>query len=29
MEAAVTGLKFDDEYYDKLAAHYAHMKEVL
>ena len=26
--AAVTGLKFDDEYYDKLAAHYAHMKEV-
>lgn len=28
MEAAVTGLKFDDEYYDKLAAHYAHMKEV-
>ena len=28
MEAAVPGLKFDDEYYDKLAAHYAHMKEV-
>ena len=28
MEAATVGLKFDDKYYDELAAHYAHMKEV-
>ena len=28
MEAAVTGLEFDDDYYEQLAAHYAHMKEV-
>lgn len=28
MEAAVTGLEFDDEYYEQLAAHYAHMKEI-
>lgn len=28
MEAATTGLMFGDEYYDELAAHYAHMKEV-
>lgn len=28
MEAAVTGLEFDDKYYEELAAHYAHMKEV-
>lgn len=28
MEAAAVGLKFDDKYYDELAAHYAHMKEV-
>lgn len=28
MEAAVIGLESDDEYYDDLAAHYAHMKEV-
>ena len=28
MEAAVTGLKFGDEYYEELAGHYAHMKEV-
>ena len=28
MEAASVGLKFDDKYYDELAAHYAHMKEV-
>ena len=27
MEAATVGLKFDDKYYDELAAHYAHMKE--
>ena len=27
-EAATVGLKFDDKYYDELAAHYAHMKEV-
>ncbi len=28
MEAATTGLMFGDEYYEELAAHYAHMKEV-
>lgn len=28
MEAATVGLKFDDKYYDELAAHYAHTKEV-
>lgn len=28
MEAATVGLRFGDEYYEKLAAHYAHMKEV-
>ena len=28
MEAAVTGLNFSDDYYEELAAHYAHMKEV-
>ncbi len=28
MEVATVGLKFDDKYYDELAAHYAHMKEV-
>lgn len=28
MEAVTVGLKFDDKYYDELAAHYAHMKEV-
>lgn len=28
MEAAVTGLLFDDSYYVALQAHYAHMKEV-
>lgn len=28
MKAATVGLKFDDKYYDELAAHYAHMKEV-
>lgn len=28
MEAAVTGLEFDDSYYEELAAHYSHMKEV-
>ena len=28
MEAATVGLKFDDKYYDELAAHYAHMTEV-
>lgn len=28
MEAAVVGLEFGDGYYDELAAHYAHMKEV-
>lgn len=28
MEAAVVGLEFDDSYYEGLAAHYAHMKEV-
>ena len=28
MEAATVGVKFDDKYYDELAAHYAHMKEV-
>ena len=28
MEAATVGLKFDDKYYNELAAHYAHMKEV-
>jgi aspartate/methionine/tyrosine aminotransferase len=28
MEAATVGLKFDDKYYDELAAHYAHMKEA-
>ena len=28
MEAATVGLKFDDKYYDELAAHYAYMKEV-
>ena len=28
MEAATVGLKFDDKYYDELAAHYAHMNEV-
>jgi aminotransferase len=28
MEAAVVGLEFGDGYYDELAAHYAHMKEI-
>lgn len=28
MEAAVVGLEFDDSYYEELAAHYAHMKEL-
>lgn len=28
MEAATIGLQFDDKYYEELAAHYAHMKEV-
>lgn len=28
MEAAVTGLEFDDSYYEELAEHYAHMKEI-
>lgn len=28
MEAAVVGLLSDDSYYEELAAHYAHMKEV-
>lgn len=28
MEAAVTGLRFGDEYYEELAAHYTHMKEL-
>ena len=28
MEASVVGLEFGDGYYEKLAAHYAHMKEV-
>lgn len=28
MEAAVKGLEFDDSYYEELAAHYTHMKEV-
>lgn len=28
MEAAVTGLEFSDDYYEELAKHYAHMKEV-
>lgn len=28
MEAAVAGLKFGDEYYDNLQAHYTHMKEL-
>ncbi len=28
MEAAVTGLKFGDEYYAELKAHYTHMKEL-
>ena len=28
MEAAVTGLLFDDSYYDELKAHYTHMKEL-
>lgn len=28
MEAAVTGLQFEDSYYEELATHYAHMKEV-
>ena len=28
MKAATTGLMFGDEYYEELAAHYAHMKEV-
>lgn len=28
MEAAVTGLKFGDDYYEGLAAHYTHMKEL-
>ena len=28
MEAATTGLMFGDEYYEELAAHYAHMREV-
>lgn len=28
MEAAVTGLEFDDSYYEELQAHYTHMKEL-
>lgn len=28
MEAAVTGLRFGDEYYRQLAEHYTHMKEL-
>ena len=28
MEAAVTGLKFEDAYYQELQAHYTHMKEL-
>ncbi len=28
MEAAVTGLLFDDSYYDELKVHYTHMKEL-
>jgi len=28
MEAATVGLQFDDSYYEELARHYAHMKEV-
>ncbi len=28
MEAAVTGLEYGDDYYEELAAHYAHMKEI-
>lgn len=28
MEAAVTGLRFSDDYYQELAAHYTHMKEL-
>ncbi|MBO4375295.1 MAG: aminotransferase class I/II-fold pyridoxal phosphate-dependent enzyme [Lachnospiraceae bacterium] len=28
MEAAVTGLKFSDDYYEGLASHYTHMKEL-
>lgn len=28
MEAAVTGLEFDDSYYEELAAHYMHMKNL-
>ncbi len=28
MEAAVTGLRFGDEYYEELAAHYTHMKDL-
>lgn len=28
MEAAVTGLEFDDNYYRELQAHYTHMKEI-
>ncbi|MDD6194733.1 MAG: aminotransferase class I/II-fold pyridoxal phosphate-dependent enzyme [Lachnospiraceae bacterium] len=28
MEAATVGLSFEDAYYEELAAHYAHMKEV-
>lgn len=28
MEAAVTGLAFEDSYYEELQAHYTHMKEV-
>ena len=28
MEAAVTGLRFGDDYYEELAAHYTHMKDL-
>lgn len=28
MEAAVTGLKFGDDYYEKLCEHYTHMKDL-
>lgn len=28
MEAAVTGLRFEDAYYEELRAHYTHMKEL-
>lgn len=28
MEAAVTGLEFEDSYYEELRAHYTHMKEI-